>query len=218
MSIKENVVEMTFDKAEKILKKYLKTFYENDYEKFTDDDFYYLLFYSVLQINKESELAKFCGFKKVDDYFNSENDKGLNRNRVLVIKESIQKIRNRFNSIKARDESAFEDSFVEFLEWWCDQSANGKMKCFYCEATEDEIRIAKETGRIIESDKASFNTFFHIDRIDSKDHHYNKTNCVFACVLCNNAKSDMIDAENFKDYFGTAMHNFWNGKKSGDNS
>ncbi|WP_258554252.1 hypothetical protein [Helicobacter cinaedi] len=29
-----------------------------------------------------------------------------------------------------------------------------------------------------------------------------------ACVLCNNAKSDMINAENFKEYFGEAIGKF----------
>ena len=91
------------------------------------------------------------------------------------------------------------------------------MKCEYCGVTDEEIDAAKNSGRVKKSQKRSFNTYFHVDR-KNPNGGYNSKNCVLACVLCNNAKSDMIDAENFKDYFGTAMHNFWIGKKSGDNS
>ena len=59
----------------------------------------------------------------------------------------------------------------------------------------------------IESKKPSFTATLQIDKKDP-DNGYKADNCVLACVLCNNAKSDMINDENFKNYFGEAIGKF----------
>ena len=56
-------------------------------------------------------------------------------------------------------------------------------------------------------DSKKFNSTPHIERKDSNA-GYNVDNCVLACSLCNNAKSDMMNAENFKTYFGKAIGKF----------
>ncbi|MBF7047814.1 hypothetical protein IY804_06995 [Campylobacter volucris] len=47
-----------------------------------------------------------------------------------------------------------------------------------------------------------------IERLDP-DKGYNEENCVLACCICNNAKSDMINTENFKKYFGKHIKSFY---------
>ena len=41
------------------------------------------------------------------------------------------------------------------------------------------------------------------------DGDYCHDNCEFACVICNNAKSDMISAEDFKTYFVPGIKEYW---------
>lgn len=41
------------------------------------------------------------------------------------------------------------------------------------------------------------------------DGDYCDSNCEFACVICNNAKSDMISAEDFTKFFVPGIKEYW---------
>lgn len=41
------------------------------------------------------------------------------------------------------------------------------------------------------------------------DGDYCHDNCEFACVICNNAKSDMISAEDFTKFFVPGIKEYW---------
>lgn len=45
---------------------------------------------------------------------------------------------------------------------------------------------------------------------DDPNGPYSVSNCLSACHLCNNAKSDMIEGEDFKKYFKDAFSNYLN--------
>jgi len=47
-----------------------------------------------------------------------------------------------------------------------------------------------------------------IERKDP-DGDYCADNCEFACVICNNAKSDMISADDFTTYFVSGIKEYW---------
>ena len=38
---------------------------------------------------------------------------------------------------------------------------------------------------------------------------YSADNCEFACVICNNAKSDMISETEFSDFFVPGIKEYW---------
>ena len=48
-----------------------------------------------------------------------------------------------------------------------------------------------------------------IDERKDPDGDYCADNCEFACVICNNAKSDMISAEDFKKFFVPGIKEYW---------
>lgn len=115
----------------------------------------------------------------------------------------IKAIRDRFNNKKndAKESFKFKD-FEEFYYWFKAQND----KCYYCGSTQDMLNGVFDSKKI-ESKKPSFTATLQIDKKDP-DNGYKADNCVLACVLCNNAKSDMINDENFKNYFGEAIGKF----------
>lgn len=115
----------------------------------------------------------------------------------------IKAIKERFNSKKndAKESFRFKD-FEEFYYWFKEQND----KCYYCGSTQDMLNGVFDSKKI-ESKKPSFTGTLHIDK-KAPNEPYTSANCVLACALCNNAKSDMINAENFKKYFGKAIGKF----------
>lgn len=112
---------------------------------------------------------------------------------------------------------AFDNDFDEFVDWWATNCKKDEGPvCYYCGTSEKTYKKIFDkrvkdadaqfvNGKLHQSKKPSFNSeFMEIDKKDpSKGYIYD--NCVFACHLCNNAKSDMISAEDFKKKIGPAI-------------
>ena len=81
-------------------------------------------------------------------------------------------------------------------------------KCHYCEITEENLKKLFD-NKVIQSKKPSFNSTLQIERLNPNK-GYVEDNCVLACCICNNAKSDMINAKNFKEYFVESVKKFYN--------
>lgn len=109
------------------------------------------------------------------------------------------KVRKRFTSSDEKRKKGF-GSFEAFYKWYAVQGN----KCYYCHSTQ------KELDRLFDDELVSskkFGATLHIER-KHPDKGYAPQNCVLACSLCNNAKSDMISAENFEGYFGEPIRKF----------
>lgn len=120
---------------------------------------------------------------------------------VLNEKEKIDKLfSNQFNSNINRKEGF--GSFQNFYNWYLEQED----KCYYCGITSGKLKSLFNSKKLAST---KFNETLHIEQIDAKQ-GYNRKNCRLACSLCNNAKSDLISKENYKDYFSKAMENFLN--------
>jgi hypothetical protein len=78
----------------------------------------------------------------------------------------------------------------EFLKWYLEEPK----KCFYCGSS------AKEVEKFFKTHKSKRDTRGNSLEIDRKDPRggYKKSNCVFSCYYCNNAKSDIFSEEEFK--------------------
>ncbi|EAH7031463.1 hypothetical protein EKD09_07555, partial [Campylobacter lari] len=90
-----------------------------------------------------------------------------------------------------------------FISWYKKQ----EKECYYCKIAQSDLANLFK-NKLITSKKPSFNSSLQIERLDP-DKGYNEENCVLACCICNNAKSDMISAENFKKYFKTPIESFY---------
>lgn len=205
------------DELKELVKQYLKRTKKNysDYQ-FSDADLEFLARYSVKKEPKERETMKRLGLisdkGRVQDYY-AEHEA------VKKAKDCIQKIYERF-STKRNDQkkkenpvNVFDNDFESFFDWWCKKTPeDGIRKCYYCEVDEDTVRAAfakDEKGKcVISSKKRSFSGELQIERKDP-DGDYCDSNCEFACVICNNAKSDMISAEDFTKFFVPGIKEYW---------
>ncbi|AJC84254.1 hypothetical protein IMC75_05135 [Campylobacter peloridis] len=149
--------------------------------------------------------------------------KSKNKNYVANLKNHYEVVRKKyrinkkwkdenekFSAIDKMVEEKFED-MKKFAMWYekaylkIENKSN--LQCYYCGIDEKNLEDLFEK-KLITSKKPSFSGSLQIERLDP-DKGYNEENCVLACCICNNAKSDMISAENFKKYFKTPIENFY---------
>ena len=163
-----------------------------------------------------------------DKYFGKSKD---SRTYPGIVRDEIQYIYTRFHEKQKKYKKAFGEvpesgqhtekswhPFANFMNWWIEgMNSQGKLHCYYCEIDEQTVKDAFDQGKI-SSKKRSFSGNLQIDRkvppteessTEDSDGGYNHDNCVFACVLCNNAKSDMIPADVFKSHFGKTVNAYW---------
>lgn len=198
-------------KTKELVEKYLKKKYPND--EFLDVDLEFLAKYSVKKEGCESKILKDLGHKgRVRDYYDEHEA-------VEKAKDYIQKIYERFNTKrdsqkkKENPVDVFGDDFEAFFAWWCEKTPeDGIRKCCYCGVDEDTVRAAfakdEKDECVISSKKRSFSGELQIER-KKPNENYCADNCEFACVICNNAKSDMISEEDFKKYFVPGIKEYW---------
>ena len=80
---------------------------------------------------------------------------------------------------------------------------NDYNKCYYCNIDANTLeQLFKE-----KLNSTKFNETLHIERLRPKE-PYSEKNCRLACSLCNNAKSDLISDDNYKNYFSKCMSKF----------
>lgn len=91
-----------------------------------------------------------------------------------------------------------------FYEWF---AAHPK-ECYYCGIEEHKLSklFDYETG-ILETKRGRGRTL-ELERRDAKNNIYSSENCVLACYLCNNHKSDLISEEDFLKYFAKPIREY----------
>ena len=203
-------------KAKELVEKYLKKKYPD--AQFRDEDLEFLARFSVKKEPKESEILKELGLISgkgtVQGYYADADHEAVKK-----AKDCIQKIYERFNTKrnsqkeKEHPVDVFGDDFEAFFAWWCDKTPeDGIRKCCYCEVDEDTVRAAfakdEKDKCVISSKKRSFSGELQIERKNPNE-DYSADNCEFACVICNNAKSDMISEGDFRDFFVPGIKEYW---------
>ena len=196
-------------KTKELVEKYLKKKYPD--KKFSEPDLEFLARYSVKKEGCESKILKDLGLIRGKETVQSYYDE---HETVEKAKDCIQAIHDRFNTKrdsqkkKENPVDVFGDDFESFFAWWCDKTPeDGIRKCCYCEVHEDTPRKAFDL-KIISSKKRSFSGELQIER-KNPNGNYCAGNCEFACVICNNAKSDMISEGDFKDFFVPGIKEYW---------
>jgi hypothetical protein len=100
--------------------------------------------------------------------------------------------------------SGFID-FEDFKDWY----EKKEKKCFYCGLTEEESQRIVHDG-LLRSKRFPFNGEFsqgvnraywlEIDRKNPNDNIYSREKCELSCYFCNNDKSDVFTAEEYKNF------------------
>lgn len=94
-------------------------------------------------------------------------------------------------------------SFKRFYEWY----ESTPKKCCYCGISEGDLKkLFKESNdeserntKPLYSKKCGFTSALQVEKLNPNK-PYNESNCKLACAFCNNAKSDMVNADNFKKF------------------
>lgn len=119
----------------------------------------------------------------------------------------IQNVRKKFNSNKQRQKD--NDSFEEFFKWYMDESK--KLRCHYCDVTQEQLTklFVEEKSLPLNGGTKRSSGVLEIERKDNKNNSYHISNLVLACPLCNNAKSNLIDEDSWKEFFKKPMQEYY---------
>lgn len=193
-------------KTKELVEKYLRKKYPD--KKFSEPDLKFLARYSVNKEPSPNAVLKSIGadIQTEQAYYDAHPA-------VKTAKNDLKYIYDRFKKKQDNYKGAFNGSFEAFLAWWCEKTPEGGIrKCCYCEVDEDTVRAAfakdEKDKCVISSKKRSFSGELQIER-KNPNGDYCADNCEFACVICNNAKSDMISAEDFKKFFVPGIKEYW---------
>lgn len=185
----------------KLVRKYLKGKYPH--AQFSDIDLDFLVRYSVKKEPSPNTVLKSIGAD-----IQTEQAYYAAHPAVKAAKDDLKYIYDRFKKKQDDYKDAFNGSFEAFLAWWCEKTPeDGIRRCYYCEVDERALKDAFDL-KIISSKKRSFSGELQIER-KNPNGNYCADNCDFACVICNNAKSDMISAENFTKFFVPGIKKYW---------
>ncbi len=119
----------------------------------------------------------------------------------------IQNIRKKFTKKRQEDNN---NDFEAFYQWYeIETSLNS---CGYCGVSQEELYILfnkeNRTLPLNNAIKRSSGTL-EIERKDSKNNSYHISNLILACPLCNNAKSNLIDEQSWKELFVQPMRDYY---------
>ncbi len=139
--------------------------------------------------------------KRIDDYHATKLK--LNESELAELLNSLKAYRKFRNSYNSKSRQQFFSNPNNLLKWIEDQ----KDQCHYCEISQAELKkvVQKRKGNLTLNGgtKRSKGTL-EIERKDP-DEEYTNNNCVLACPICNNAKSNLISEDQWKRHFVPAV-------------
>ncbi|MCL2484990.1 MAG: hypothetical protein FWF32_02915 [Endomicrobia bacterium] len=201
----------------------------------TDEEAKVLLYYSVER--KQDDLWKIIldsyegktkkDFNNSQDYFWANND-----NKLKDVREFFNKFFGKFNAdTEFKDEEGIEKKyksrkkgfgdFKNFLNWYFSQYKKQQGKCYYCGMEEKDLKDLLEGNKKNSFKSKKFTSGgLQIERKvapdeyhENSDNGYTIENCVLACALCNNAKSDLISSDDFMKFFAKPMQDYLEKRK-----
>ncbi len=157
---------------------------------------------SIKDFKDSKELKNIYG--SIDGYIAKKI--GISINEVAAIRQNLQEeidnIQEIYNKFNEKRKEGFK-TFEVFLEWYRNQDR----KCYYCQTSEELLKNLFKNGVFNPKKKAWTKGSLQIEKRDPNV-EYSEDNCVLACVFCNNAKSDLMTDEEFKNYFGETMNKY----------
>jgi hypothetical protein len=132
-----------------------------------------------------------------------------------ITNEELIEIELFFKYYKSKFDLYFNEARRDFflkdpeklIEWFVRQND----KCGYCEISQTSllkfVKIRSGNLTLNNKTKRSKGTL-EIEKIDPNG-KYDFENCILACPLCNNAKSNLIDSKSWIDYFVKPMKKYY---------
>lgn len=165
----------------------------------------------------KSEFLKLCLLddKKLDSI---STEYGIDRkelsewwnNRDLKLHELIQKSNQIFCSKQNKTEfKHFKDLKKRgFFEWYQTQIR----VCGYCGIEEEKLQELFDYDHPHLSTKRGRGRVLELERKDTDSNLYNEENCILACYVCNNHKSDLISEKDHRTFFAERIREYLEAK------
>lgn len=118
--------------------------------------------------------------------------------------EDVLKVRSSFD--KSKHAPGFAD-MNELAFWYVEQFKKQEGQCCYCESKIADIKKLLEAGKIRArkvKGEGQRGPRMEIERLDAISNEYKPSNCALACYYCNNDKSNVYEAEDYKKYLAPA--------------
>ena len=168
----------------------------------------------MVELELQKNFIKLYSFER-KKYADIEDELKIERSKTRelsnVCKSEIEKIQNIRNKFTGQRRIGFDNDFKKFYKWYSKEVENGA-KCGYCGISQEELyEIFGEEKNVLplnDAVKRSSGTL-EIERKDSTGNSYGADNIILACPLCNNAKSNLIDEENWRNLFVPAMREYY---------
>lgn len=144
-------------------------------------------------------------FKSLDEFYITEL--GITQSELLKIREEFREFNNLYTKYYNPQRAELFSNPDEFMNWYKAQ----KESCHYCEVTHSELLkiVEKREGNLTlnKLTKRSKGTL-EIERLDPiAGYHFN--NSVLACPFCNNGKSNLISAADWRLFFVPAVKDYF---------
>lgn len=167
----------------------------------------------ILPENKQDAKAflilHLCDGKKYED---CEKLLKVDRTTLQIWWKEAEKIRedigrtNRWYSAKRNSPDFKFTSKRDLYEWFDDQPRH----CDYCKIEEYKLQKLFDFENPILETARGRGRYLELERKDAAEgaNEYSRENCVLACYLCNNHKSDLISEKDHRKYFARQIKQY----------
>lgn len=143
-------------------------------------------------------------------YADIEKEMGVERSQLTKWWDELKDDREQLSKIrKLWTKKCATIDFWEFHKWY----TTTDRKCYYCNITEQQIKILDENGQIHTKRLTTRGRTLEIERREPNKLYDETENLAFSCYWCNNAKTDEFTAEEFKS-IGNYIAEIWKNRLS----
>lgn len=130
---------------------------------------------------------------------------GLTLDELIAVRKNYTKEKHSFG------EGSFKDA-NELAFWYLEQFKKQDGRCCYCDSSILTIKhlidnkllgVRKVKGEGVRGPK------FEIERVDSVENIYKPQNCLLACYYCNNDKSNVFSAKDYKEFIAPSKKQYF---------
>jgi len=145
-------------------------------------------------------------YKSIDEFYKDEL--GVDEKELIKLRNEFKFFHDLYKKYYNKQRKRLFDDYTKFLEWYKEQNET----CNYCGITQSKLhKIVKlRNGNLTlnQKTKRSKGTL-EIEKLNPSE-EYTYDNSVLSCPFCNNAKSNLISEDDWREFFVPAMKKYFN--------